>query len=102
MRAKVKFWPLTGPRYALPFLVQIWLFGSPIAYAVDRVNESWRWLYAVLNPMVGPLVGFRNIVAADRAPDWKLLAYSGAATIVLLLGGYRWFKSLEREFAEVI
>ena len=88
--------------YALPFLVQIWLFGSPIAYAVDRVNESWRWLYAVLNPMVGPLVGFRNIVAADRAPDWKLLAYSGAATIVLLLGGYRWFKSLEREFAEVI
>lgn len=88
--------------YMLPFLSQVWLFGSPIAYSVDRIADRWQWLYALLNPAVGPLVGFRNVVAYDRAPDFELLGVSAATTLVVLLLGYRWFKSLEREFVEAI
>ena len=88
--------------YALPFVVQLWLFASPIAYTVSRVSGRWQWLYAVLNPMVGPLVGMRDVVALGHPPDWRLVGFSLLSTLSLLGLGYRWFKSLEREFAEAV
>lgn len=88
--------------YAVPFLVQLWLFGSPIAYTIDRVPDRWQWLYALANPMAGPLVGFRDVVARNAAPDWELLGFSMLSSTVVLLVGYRWFKGLERDFAEVV
>jgi lipopolysaccharide transport system permease protein len=86
----------------LPFLVQVWFFGTPIAYTVGRVDESRQWVYAIINPMVGPASSFRSIVADGAAPRWSLLGLSAATTLVMLAGGYRWFKSLEREFAEAV
>ena len=88
--------------YALPFVVQLWLFGSPIAYTIDRVAHRWWWVYATLNPMVGPLVSFRNIVARGEGPSWKLLGISMLTMVILLGAGYRWFKALERGFAEAV
>lgn len=88
--------------YALPFIAQVWFFGSPIAYSIDRVDTKWRGFYAVVNPLVGPMVALRRIVAAGAGPDWGLLGLSTASFLVLLGIGYRWFKSLEREFAEVV
>jgi ABC-type polysaccharide/polyol phosphate export permease len=89
-------------RYALPLALQLGLFASPVAYPVSAVPEEWRGFYAVVNPFVGPLEGFRNAMALDTAPDWSLLGLSAITGVVLLVGGYRLFKSFEPEFSDVI
>jgi len=89
-------------KYALPFAVQIWLFASPVAYPVTQVGHSWRWAYAIVNPVVGMLEGFRHVLALGTSPDWGLLGLSTASSIVLLAMGFRIFKKLEREFADIV
>jgi lipopolysaccharide transport system permease protein len=89
-------------KYALPFAIQVWLFASPVAYPVTVVEPDLRWLYALINPVVGSLEGFRRVLAVGEAPDWGLLGLSSLTSIVLLLVGFRIFKRLEREFADVI
>lgn len=89
-------------RYLLPFGLQLALFASPIAYPVTRISPSLRPWYALINPAVGPLEGFRRVLAVGTTPDWGLLGISTASALVLLLVGYKWFKSLEREFADVV
>jgi lipopolysaccharide transport system permease protein len=88
-------------KYALPFAIQVGLFASPVAYPVTEISSDWRWIYALLNPVVGMLEGFRRVLALGQAPDWELLGLSTASSVVLLLLGFRIFKRLEREFADV-
>ena len=59
-------------RYVVPFLVQFWLFASPVAYPSSRVPEKWRWLYG-LNPMAGVIEGFRWSLTGRGAPPGHLL-----------------------------
>ncbi len=89
-------------RFALPLAVQIWLFASPVAYPLTRVPERWHVVYAAANPAVGTLEGFRRVLAAGDAPDWPLLGIGSLTTATILLLGYRMFKRLEREFADVV
>jgi ABC-type polysaccharide/polyol phosphate export permease len=89
-------------KYALPFLVQLWMFASPVAYPITTIAPRWRPLYAAVNPVVGPLDGFVHVFAAGSSPNWGLLAISAASSCVLLLVGYRVFKSFEREIADVV
>jgi lipopolysaccharide transport system permease protein len=89
-------------KYALPFAIQVWLFASPIAYPITVVDPQWRWLYALANPIVGMLEGFRRVLAVGEAPDWGLLGLSLVSSFVILLVGFRLFKRIEREFADVI
>jgi len=89
-------------RYALPLLIQLGLFASPVAYPVSSIPEQWRTLYALLNPFVGSLEGFRRVLALDQAPDWGLLGLSLVSALVVLVVGYRVFKGLEPEFSDVI
>jgi lipopolysaccharide transport system permease protein len=89
-------------RYVVPFLVQFWLLASPVAYPASEVSAEWRWLYAIVNPAVGPLEGFRRAVALGVGPDWTLLGLSMLSATAAILVGYRWFKVLEREFADVV
>jgi lipopolysaccharide transport system permease protein len=89
-------------RYALPFVLQFWLFGSPVAYPLAVVPEAWRGLYVALNPAAGILESFRRVLALGDLPDPTLLAVSMAGTLVVLGGAYRVFKRLEVNFAEVI
>lgn len=89
-------------RFALPLAVQMWLFASPVAYPLTRIPNRWRTLYATANPAVGTLEGFRRVLAAGMAPDWMLLGLGSVTTCALLLIGYRVFKRLEREFADVV
>lgn len=89
-------------KYALPFAIQVWLFASPVAYPVTVVDPSWRWLYALVNPVVGPLEGFRRVLALGTTPDWGLLGLSMLSAAVLLVIGFRGFKRLESGFADVI
>jgi lipopolysaccharide transport system permease protein len=88
-------------RYVIPFLVQIWLFATPVAYSSALVPEPWRPLYA-LNPMVGVVDGFRWMVAPTaRVPGVGLAM--GTATIALLLtAGLYVFRRMERSFADVV
>jgi lipopolysaccharide transport system permease protein len=87
--------------HAIPFLVQIWMFVSPIAYPVSLVPEQWRLLYS-LNPLVGVIEGFRWALLDKKAPDPVLMGGSVLVLFVLLIAGAVYFKHMERQFADVI
>ena len=88
-------------RYTLPFIVQVWLFVSPVAYPTSLVPEAWRPLYA-LNPMVGVIDGFRWALLGDvPAPGIGLLV-SALVVVTLLLGGLAYFRRVERSFADAV
>lgn len=89
-------------RYALPFVLQLWLFASPVAYPLAVVPERWRPLYVALNPAAGLLDGFRRVLALGEPPDPALLAVSLAGTLLVLGVSYRLFKRLEPNFADVV
>lgn len=87
-------------RHAVPFLVQIWLFASPVAYSITLVPENLRpWL--ALNPMTGVIVGFRWALLGGDRPDAAIFA-SAAATVVILILGIAYFRRVERFFADMI
>jgi lipopolysaccharide transport system permease protein len=88
-------------RYTIPFLVQFWMYVSPVAYPVSIVPEKWKLLYS-LNPMVGVIDGFRWALLGKASPDFGLMAVSAAVVLALLLGGIVYFKWMERTFADVI
>jgi lipopolysaccharide transport system permease protein len=81
--------------------LQVWLYLSPIGYALSAVPDELRAIY-VLNPMVGLVEAYRAAIAFGRAPDWNLLALSTGVSIVLVVGAYIYFKRAERAFADVI
>lgn len=88
-------------KYAIPFLIQFWLFATPIAYPSSLVPERWRALYG-LNPMAGVVEGFRwALLGNTTAPGLMPLA-SGLAVFVLLTGGLFYFRRVERTFADVV
>ena len=88
-------------RYALPFLVQLWLFGSPVAYPSTLVPERWRWLYG-LNPMAGVIEGFRWSLTGSGQPPGRMLYVSIGIVVVLLCGGLAYFQRMETAVADVV
>lgn len=87
-------------RYITPFLIQFWLFITPIAYSSTLVPERWRPWYG-LNPMTGVVEGFRWALLGTRAPG-PLLFISLLTVAGLLIGGLFYFRRMERSFADVI
>lgn len=87
--------------HIIPFLVQIWMYASPVAYPLSMVPGKWRVLYS-LNPMVGVIEGFRWAILGSARPDILAISVSTAVVVVLLLGGLVYFKSMERTFADII
>lgn len=88
-------------RYVVPFLVQFWLFATPIVYPSSVVPAEWRLLYAI-NPMVGVVEGFRwSLLGTDTAPGPMILV-SALAALLLLLSGAFYFRRLEKTFADII
>ena len=87
-------------RYVLPFLLQCWLFASPVAYSVDVIPARWRSLYLWLNPAAGVLEGFRQTLALGAMPAPGLLIPSFVGALVVLLAGYALFKRLEPVFVD--
>jgi lipopolysaccharide transport system permease protein len=88
-------------RYVIPFLVQFWMFASPLVYPTSRVPEKWRWVYG-LNPMAGVIEGFRGCLLGGGPIDWALVASSWAVTLLLLVIGGLHFRSTERVFADIV
>jgi lipopolysaccharide transport system permease protein len=87
--------------HAIPFLTQIWMFSSPVAYPVSLIPEKWRPLYS-LNPMAGVIEGFRWALLGKQSPDYVVMAASALVVLVLLFGGIVYFKRMERTFADVV
>jgi lipopolysaccharide transport system permease protein len=87
-------------RHALPFLLQFWMFASPVIYPVDIFPPRWRWLLAV-NPLTGVLEGFRASLTG-LAFDRTFVATSVITAFVLLAVAYYVFRKLEDTFADVI
>jgi lipopolysaccharide transport system permease protein len=86
--------------YALPFIIQVWLYGSPVVYASSLVPERYQVLYG-LNPMVGVIDGFRWALLGGPMPTTALVE-SVVVTVLLLLCGAAVFKRIERNFADAI
>lgn len=87
-------------RHALPFLLQVILFSSPVVYALGVVPVKWRQLYEVLNPLAAAIQDLRLIVLHDTWPNFWVNAGALAWLLTLLVAGYYVFKSLERDFAD--
>jgi lipopolysaccharide transport system permease protein len=88
-------------RYAVPFLVQFWMFASPVTYSSSIIPEQWRVLYG-LNPMAGVIEGFRwALLGTDTTPG-PIVAASAAAAVLLLVSGAFYFRRMEKTFADVV
>jgi len=87
-------------RYALPFVLQVGLFASPVVYPLSAVPDGWREAYAIVNPVAAAIDALRRIVVHGEWPDLVITAGAFAWTLVLVVGGYAFFKRLERGFAD--
>jgi lipopolysaccharide transport system permease protein len=88
-------------RYVVPFLVQFWMFASPVAYPTSLVPERWRWLYG-LNPMAGVIEGFRWALTGHGQPPGILLAASSGAVVLLVFSGLIYYHAVEGMMADVV
>src|SRR5271154_7446821 len=86
-------------RYVVPFLMQFWMFASPVAYPSSLVPQRWRWLYG-LNPMAGVIDGFRWALTGHGQPPGPLLLASSAVVVLILLGGLFFFQRMEGAIAD--
>lgn len=88
-------------RYVIPFLIQIWMFVSPVIYPVSMVGEKYRWLLA-LNPMGGVINAYRASLLSHQPIDWHLLAISTCIIFFFFISGLLYFRRMERSFADVV
>ncbi len=87
-------------RYVIPFLVQFWLFATPVIYPASMIPEQWRWLIN-LNPMAGLISAFRSSLL-NTPILWNDLLISGTVSMVLFILGIAYFTRMERRFADII
>lgn len=88
-------------KYVIPFLTQVWLFATPIAYASSLLSEPWRTIYGI-NPMVGVVEGFRwALLGTDTQPGYMILVSTLAAVLILVTGAF-YFRRMEKTFADVV
>lgn len=88
-------------RHVVPFLAQLWLFATPIAYPSSLLEGPWQVVYG-LNPMVGVVEGFRwSLLGSGHAPGPVVLASSIASLLLLISGAYT-FRRMERTFADIV
>lgn len=87
--------------HMIPFLTQILLFITPIAYSAQMIPEKWQYIYA-LNPMVGVVEGFRWALLGSGEPPGAMLLISVAVSLIVLVGGLFYFRRMERTFADMV
>lgn len=88
-------------RYTIPFLLQFWMFASPIVYPASMIPEKYRLIYA-LNPMTGVIEGFRAALLGTNTFPTTMVMISFGVSLILFLTGLTYFKQVERHFADVI
>jgi lipopolysaccharide transport system permease protein len=88
-------------KYALPFIIQIWLFITPIIYPVTFLPAKYQKILA-LNPMAGIVEGLRACLFSTRQMPWRLVEISWSVTAALLILGALYFRKTERTFADIV
>jgi len=88
-------------RYVVPFLVQFWLFATPIAYPSSLLSEPWRTLYGI-NPMVGVVEGFRWALLGTPTGPGPIIVVSSFVALLVLVSGAFYFRRMEKTFADII
>jgi lipopolysaccharide transport system permease protein len=88
-------------RYLIGFLVQFWLFATPVAYPSSIIPQQWRAVYA-LNPMAGVVEGFRWALLGRSSALGSMLWVSASVVLITLLGGFYYFRRMEQEFADIV
>jgi lipopolysaccharide transport system permease protein len=86
-------------KYVVPFLIQFWMFASPVAYPSSLVPQRWRWLYG-MNPMAGVIDGFRWALTGHGQPPGPLLLASSGMVVAVVLGGLFFFQRMEGAIAD--
>ena len=87
--------------HALTFIIQIWMYATPIIYPVSVVPEKLRPFY-LLNPMAGIIDGYRRVIIQGLPPDWQYVGIATVVTLLVLIFSYKYFKKVEMKFADVI
>jgi lipopolysaccharide transport system permease protein len=88
-------------RYAIPFLIQLWLFATPVAYQFSVVGSQYRYVFA-LNPMVTGVEGFRSSIVGGPGVPFSIAAISAVSAFVIVVLGLFYFRRVERTMADVI
>ncbi len=88
-------------RYIVPFVTQIWMLITPVAYPSSLLSDKWRTVYG-LNPMAGVVEGFRWALLGVNAAPGAMTLVSAAASIALLIGGAFYFRRMEKTFADLV
>lgn len=88
-------------RYVIPFLMQLWLFATPVIYPSGIIPARYQWAMA-LNPMAGIIKAFRACLLGTQQVDWLSLGVSAGVTALLVISGLYYFRSVERTFADVV
>ena len=88
-------------RYAVPFLVNFWMFATPIAYPSSLLDEPWRTLYGI-NPMVGVVEGFRWALLGTDTQPGPIVIVSALVAVLIFMSGLVYFRKMELTFADVV
>lgn len=88
-------------QYAVPFLVQAWMFATPIVYPSSLLDEPWRTLYGI-NPMVGVVEGFRWALLGTETTPGPIILVSALVAVALLISGAFYFRRMEKMFADIV
>lgn len=88
-------------RYIVPFVIQVWMFSTPIVYPSSLLPASWRTIYG-LNPMVGVVEGFRWALLGTNTTPGFMIVVSAAAALLILVGGAFYFRHMEKSFADIV
>jgi len=88
-------------RYVIPFLIQLWLFATPVIYPTTMLPEKYRWLMS-LNPMGGVIDAHRACILGHKPIDWVSLGISVGMILLIFVTGVFYFKRMEHTFADII
>jgi ABC-type polysaccharide/polyol phosphate export permease len=88
-------------RHALPIILQLGLFATPIAYGLEQIPANLQPIYCIVNPLAPIIDSYRQTILYGQMPNWYLLGLGTLSTVVLLIGGLKLFRRLEMGFADV-
>lgn len=88
-------------KFVVPFLIQIWMYASPVAYSTSLIPDRWKGIYS-LNPMVGVVEGFRWALLGKAPPDFQMLSIPLFMTVAILISSLYYFRRMETLFADII
>ncbi len=88
-------------KYAIPFVIQLWLFVTPVIYPASVVPARYR-LWLAFNPLTGIIEAFRYAVIPDRVMDWSVLGVSGVVAVTIFAWGLIFFRKTEKTFADIV